>query len=211
MPFFSARSQPRKVERAIPGTSDGLAQASLRIACSSLAAGVVGTVNGGGVGAQLDQAVETVGMSLALTASQEVASGVMGAGCAASVAGRALGALATSDGSCSERLASAGQAAGEAAATQAAGHVLAQAGVPLCPTGLINEEGRKGIEFAGGSMMSVGERDRFGSGQLADGTEVCRSSHEEGVQFRVGRGLMEVICRDSQMCVIQYLHLTSLT
>ena len=140
-------------------------------------------------GAQLDKAVETAGMSLALTASQEVASGVMGAGCAASVAGRALGALATSNGSCSERLASAGQAAGEAATTQAAGYILAQAGVPLCPTGLINEEGRKGIEFAGGSMVSVGERDRFGSGQLADGTEVCRSSHEEGVQFRAGLGL----------------------
>ena len=140
-------------------------------------------------GEQLEKAVATAGTSLALSASQEVASGVMGAGCVASVAGRALGAYVTSNGSCPERLVQAAQAAGEATITQGAGTLLAQAGVPLCPTSVINEDGRKGLEFAGGSMVSVGQRDRVGSGQLADGTEVSRSCHEEGLQFRAGSGL----------------------
>ena len=145
---------------------------------------------------KLDRAVTTAGASLALSASQEVASGAVGPGRTANLVGRAVGAFATSSGSCPERLAKAAQAAGEGAAVQAAGTALAQAGIPLCPTTLINEEGRKGMEFAGGSMVSVGQRDRYGSGQLEDGTTVTRSSHEEGVQLRAG-GSLSKICRCS--------------
>ena len=138
---------------------------------------------------RLDRAAASASACLALSASQEVASGVLGPGRVAGVAGSALGAFAASSGSCQERLAKAAQATGEGAALQAAGSVLAGAGVPLCPTKLINEEGRKGMEFAGGSMVSFGQRDRYGSGQLADGTTVTRSSHEEGVQLRAGTDL----------------------
>ena len=165
-----------------------LPQASVRVACDALAAGVAGFATDGG-GELLEKAVATAGTSLALSASQEVASGVMGAVCVASVAGRALGAYVTSNGSCPERPVQAAQAAGEATITQGAGTLLAQAGVPLCPTSVINEDGRKGLEIAGGSMVSVGQRDRLGSEQLADGTAVSRSSHEEGLQFRAGSDL----------------------
>ena len=130
---------------------------------------------------------------------QEVASGAVGPGCTANLVGRAVGAFATSSGSCPERLAKAAQAAGEGAAVQAAGTALAQAGIPLCPTTLINEEGRKGMEFAGGSMVSVGQRDRYGSGQLEDGTTVTRSAHEEGVQLRAG-GSLSLCSQSSQYC-----------
>ena len=60
-------------------------------------------------------------------------------------AGHRLGALVSSNGSCSAHLISAGQAAGEAAAIQAAGCALAQAGddMLLCSTGMINKGGGK--------------------------------------------------------------------
>ena len=172
-----------RIERA----SDGLPQAPLRVASAALAAGGV-AMFGDGEG-RLDRAAASASACLALSASQEVASGVLGPGRVAGVAGSALGAFAASSGSCQERLAKAAQATGEGAALQAAGSVLAGAGVPRCPTKLINEEGRKGMEFAGGSMVSFGQRDRYGSGQLADGTTVTRSSHEEGVQLRAGTDL----------------------
>ncbi|CAE7903075.1 unnamed protein product, partial [Symbiodinium necroappetens] len=170
-----------KIERA----SDGLPQAPLHVASAAIAAGSVAML-GGGEG-KLDRAAASATASLALSASQEVVSGVLGPGRVASVAGSALGAFAASSGSCQERLAKAAQATGKGAVVQAAGSVLAGAGVPLCPTKVINEEGRKGMEFAGGSMVSFGQRDRYGSGQLAD-TTVTRSSHEEGVQVRAGLG-----------------------
>ncbi|CAE7539975.1 unnamed protein product, partial [Symbiodinium sp. CCMP2456] len=154
-----------------------------KVAGSKAAGAMLGEAAAGG--GKLDRAAASATASLALSASQEVASGVLGPGRVASVAGSALGAFAASSGSCQERLAKAAQATGEGAAVHAAGSLLAGAGVPLCPTKLINEEGRKGMEFAGGSMVSV---DRYSSGQLADGTTVTRSSHEEGVQLRAGLG-----------------------
>ncbi|CAE7833257.1 unnamed protein product [Symbiodinium sp. CCMP2592] len=177
-----------RIERAC----DGLPQAPLRVASAALAGGVAMFGDGEG---KLDRAAASASACLALSASQEVASGVLGPGRLAGVAGSALGAFAASSGSCQERLAKAAQATGEGAAVQAAGSVLAGAGVLLCPTKLINEEGRKGMEFAGGSMVSVGQRDRYGSGQLADGTTVTRSSHEEGVQLRAGTDLSDWLMR----------------
>ena len=138
---------------------------------------------------QVEHAVAAAGTSLALSAAHEAASGVVGPGSNASIAGRALGALVTGQGSCADRLADAAHAAGEGALVQATGMALAKSGVPLCPTGLINEEGRKGMEFAGGSSLSVGYRDRFGEAQLENGTQISQRQHEEGVQLRVGWGL----------------------
>ena len=97
----------------------------------------------------------------------EAASGVVGPGSTASIAGRALGAFVTGQGSCTDRLAHAAHAAGEGALVQATGMVLAKSGVPLCPMGLgLMKEGMKDErEFAGGSSLSVGYRDPFGEAQ----------------------------------------------
>ena len=155
----------------------------------ALAAGSAAFLQEGTAVEKVEHAVAAAGTSLALSAAHEAASGVVGPGSTASIAGRALGALVTGQGSCADRLAHAAYAAGEGGLVQATGMALAKSGVPLCPTGLINEEGRKGMEFAGGSSLSVGYRDRFGEAQLENGTQISQRQHEEGVQLRVGWGL----------------------
>ena len=166
----------------------------------ALAAGSAALLQGGSTSEKVHNAVAAAGTSLALSAAHEAASGVVGAGCAASIAGRAAGALITSDGSCADRLGNAAKAAGEGALVQAAGVALAKSGVPLCPMGLINEEGRKGIDFAGGSSLSVGHRDRFGEAS-ENGVQISQSQHEEGVQVRVGHRLR---CCDVPSCTISF-------
>ena len=119
-----------------------------------------------------------------LSCNMAGANGIVG-----NVTGQALGAAITSDGPLPERLVHAAEACGKAALVHGAGKAFAKTGVPLCPTDLINEKQRKGIEFAGGSMVSVGCRDRIGSAQLLDGSQISKSQHEEGAQLRVGQGL----------------------
>ena len=154
----------------------------------ALAAGSAAAFQEGTAAEKVKHAVGAAGTSLALSAAHEAASGVVGPGSTASIAGRALGALVTSEGSCTDRLANAAQAAGEGALVQTAGMALANSGIALCPVGVINDEGRKGMEFAGGSSLSVGCRDRFGEGH-ENGTHITESQHEVGVQGRVGPDL----------------------
>ena len=158
-----------------------------QVACAevvgqALAAGAAAVLSDGTCSEKLQKAASAAGTSLALASAHEAANGIAGAGLVANVAGQAVGAAITS-------MAHAAQAGGQAALVHGAGKALATAGVPLCPTNLINEEGRKGIEFAGGSMVSIGCRDRVGFAQLEDGSQVRKSQHEEGMQLRVGQGL----------------------
>ena len=159
------------------------------VAGRAVAAGVASALVGEGSCQQrLEQAASSAGTSLSLAAAHEAASSVTGPGSVANVAGRALGALVTSGGSLQDRAAHAAQKGGEAAAAEVLGQALAKANVPLCPRSIINEEGRKGVEFSGGSMMSIGSRHRYGSEVKADSV-ITQSQHEEGVQVRVGRCL----------------------
>ena len=171
-----------RAERLFPG-----APAATPVA-AALAAGSAAAFQEGTAAEKVKHAVGAAGTSLALSAAHEAASGVVGPGSTASIAGRALGALVTSEGSCTDRLANAAQAAGEGALVQTAGMALANSGIALCPVGIINDEGRKGMEFAGGSSLSVGCRDRFGEGH-ENGTHITESQHEVGVQGRVGPDL----------------------
>ena len=158
------------------------------VAGEALAAGAAAVLSDGTCSEKLQKAASAAGTSLALASAHEAANGIAGAGLVANVAGQAVGAAITSNGPLPDRLAHAAQAGGQAALVHGAGKALATAGVPLCPTNLINEEGRKGIEFAGGSMVSIGCRDRVGFAQLEDGSQVRKSQHEEGMQLRVGQG-----------------------
>lgn len=162
--------------------------ACAQVAGQALAAGAAALVSDGTCSEKFQKAASAAGTSLALASAHEAANGIAGAGLVANVAGQAVGAAITSDGPLPDRLAHAAQAGGQAALVHGAGKALATAGVPLCPTNLINEEGRKGIEFAGGSMVSIGCRDRVGFAQLEDGSQVRKSQHEEGMQLRVGQG-----------------------
>ena len=163
--------------------------ACAQVAGEALAAGGAALMSGGTWSEKLQKAGSAAGTALALASAHEAANGIAGAGLVANVAGQAVGAALTSDGPLPDRLAHAAQAGGQAALVHGAGKALATAGVPLCPTNLINEEGRKGIEFAGGSMVSIGCRDRVGFAQLEDGSQVRKSQHEEGMQLRIGRSL----------------------
>ena len=160
------------------------------VAGEALAAGAVAAcMSKGTCKEKLQNAGSAAGTSLALASAHEAANGIAGAGLVGNVTGQALGAAITSDGPLPERLVHAVEAGGQAALVHGAGKALAMAGVPLRPTNLINEKQRKGIEFAGGSMVSVGCRDRIGSAQLLDGSQISKSQHEEGAQLRVGQGL----------------------
>ena len=162
------------------------------VAGRAVAAGVASALVGEGSCQQrLEQAASSAGTSLSLAAAHEAASSVTGPGSVANVAGRALGALVTSGGSLQDRAAHAAQKGGEAAAAEVLGQALAKANVPLCPRSIINEEGHKGVEFSGGSMMSIGSRHRYGSEVKADSV-ITQSQHEEGVQFRLGECLSHV-------------------
>ncbi|CAE6935242.1 unnamed protein product [Symbiodinium sp. CCMP2592] len=154
----------------------------------ALAAGGAAFLQGGTAAEKVEHGIAAAGTSLALSAAHEAASGVVGPGFTGNIAGRAAGAFLTSEGSCADRLANAAGAAGEGALVQAAGIAMVKSGVPLCPMGLINEDGRKGVDFAGGSSLSVGHRDRFGADVKENGTQISQSQHEEGVQLRVGLG-----------------------
>lgn len=58
------------------------------------------------------------------------------------------------------------------------------------PLGVINEEGRKGVNFSGGSAISGGVRTKEGSKVTEDGTSIDMNAQEKGMQLRLGGGLV---------------------
>ena len=118
---------------------------------------------------------------------------------------QAASAFCNAEGSTLERLHATGETVAEPLLLKACEAGLEKGGVPLAPTGFINEPTCKGLELAGGSSISAGVREKTGEAVLKDGTAVHQQQTETGVQFRVGGGTVLDVCAGTHVPVASEL------
>eukprot|EP00928_Gymnodinium_smaydae_P098953 TRINITY_DN931_c0_g1_i1.p1 TRINITY_DN931_c0_g1~~TRINITY_DN931_c0_g1_i1.p1 ORF type:complete len:644 (-),score=126.67 TRINITY_DN931_c0_g1_i1:140-2071(-) len=159
---------------AAGATTEGSAKTKVKAAAKAGGDGfVLGTAYAGAAGA-------------AGALGSELAGGV------GRVAARGLGGAMAADGGAVGRLKGAGVGAGGQCVAEGAGLALRAAvgGAAPLPMGIINEEGRKGVQFSGGTAISGGTREKTGVFQKEDGTAGEMAQKERGMQMRLGGGLI---------------------